>query len=630
MLLSGIGYAPALLPDELLYSWVARLAVLNAMGTPRECLARIFGCDTLVPGIDLPTSLLAVWQQLEGWLPFGTVDELLDAGTLLPYHRPFLTELRYESVRQTLLRGNGKGLKTQMGRVANRFGANPSLRWCAQCSTNSLVRHGSPYWMRRHQLPGVSCCTIHGIQLQHVQLSTRTNSQQLILPSPAATMPQQQQQRADAQQLRFAALSEELLVSELPVINPKQRSTAYRDAAMALGYRSRHGRVDYPGLSVAVRRQFGDFEGFDHRERLLSTSARPLRWIADLIERSDRSAHPICHLVLIDFLFGSVAAFKNACTALSHADTPTAREAALQFSYVEDRSPAAPPAIDSEAVLQDTALSCRRAARMLGKSVTTIVSQRRARGIAIRERRKSITPAVMKRIRLELNTSTPPSIVASRCGVSVSTVYRVRAQLPSSGPTQLVQRLEEETAMRRRRWTMALNSCRAAGGKAARGIAPADYAWLYRHDREWLASTTMTARRPRVPRARVDWAERDAQLTELMLKHLEVLRSETPPTRITRDRLIRPLGKAMVQRNQQRLPNLHSQINQAAESQEEFRVRRVDYAIASIVRTGQDLKLWRVKRLSGLRLWSEALTAHANYRISRLNAQNPVRPDRLS
>ena len=89
MLSSRIAYAPELLPDELFYSWLARLAQLNAIGSPRECLMRIFGINSIVPSVDLPTRLLAAQLHMGDCSPFETLDDLLEAGTLLPYHRPF-------------------------------------------------------------------------------------------------------------------------------------------------------------------------------------------------------------------------------------------------------------------------------------------------------------------------------------------------------------------------------------------------------------------------------------------------------------------------------------------------------------------------------------------------------------
>lgn len=167
----------------------------------------------------------------------------------------------------------------------------------------------------------------------------------------------------------------------------------------------------------------------------------------------------------------------------------------------------------------------------------------------------------------------------------------------------------------------------------ARSRASADYAWLYRHDRAWLALTINNSKQPvqhgnTLP-GRVDWVRRDTEFCERLLQQLGRLRDEAPPQRLTKTRLVRPLGETMVRRNLGKLPQLDALLNKVTESAQAFGMRRVDYAIDLLVKEGKQLQLWRIQRLAGLRRWSSALTIHANQQIKRINAQNPLRPDGL-
>lgn len=630
----GISYAPALLPDELFYSWLGRLAALNAVGAPRDVLQRLFGCRTLVPSVDLPTRLLAMTQQLGGLLPFTTLTELLEHGTLLPYHRPFLTTACYARVCHSLLHGDGKGLKTQMGRVANRFGANPALRSCPVCLADSWDHHGSLYWMRRHQLPGVNCCTIHGILLQNLPLQARTHRQRLILPD---AMPGAQRSiRAEVRQLRFAQLSQDLVEASLPAMTPMQRALAYRDAALALGFRTRRNRVDFHALADALRHHFDDFHGFDHQARLLDTAAHPLVWLRSLLDLPQRSLHPICHLLLIEFLFGSIAAFEIACgrcdMRLHYSPLSALSLATAAVVHVSSSA----PTIEHEAALRDTSLSCRQVAKKIGRSVTTVVAWRRAQNIPIRERRKLLHPSVIEQVVIALGSLSSLPAVAARTGVSLSSVYRILAQNPSTPrPSQDATDIAQ-LSLRRARWIEALLACEKEGiGQVTRvrARANADYAWLYRHDRAWLASSTPNATSPfeerSKGRSRVDWVRRDAQLSLLLQQQLDSLLDESPPKRWTKTRLMRPLGETMVRRNQGKLPQLCALLDKAAESVQAFGMRRVDYAIALLVKDGQQLQLWRIQRLAGLRRWSDPLTTYSNRRIELLSDQNSLRSNGL-
>lgn len=640
---TGVAYAPPLLPDELLYSWLARVAALNAMGAPRDVLKLLFGCRTLVPSVDLPTRLLSMAHRLGGWLPFTTLDELLEGGTLLPYHRPFLTAESHSRVRHSLLHGNGKGLKTLMGRVANRFGAHPALRSYPGCSADSWSRYGSLYWMRRHQLPGVNCCAIHGVLLQGTPLQARTHRHRLLLPKAAPRT--EHTVLADARQLRFAQLSQDLVDGALPVIAPVQRAATYRAAALAMGYGTRRGRVEFPALADALRRRFDDFEGFDHQGRLLSTAAQPLGWLRPLFDKPQRSLHPICHLLLIEFLFGSVAAFKAACATCNPAPQAghleelclahTARASGGAGAAEAHASPSE-QAIEHDDILCDPSLSCREVAARIGKSVTTVVAWRRARAMPIRERRKSLHPTVIDRVLKATGSLCSLPAVAARTGVSLSSVYRILAQYPATPRPRQDASDIAQGPLRRERWVAALRACGKEGMgpvTAARARAGADYAWLYRHDRVWLAATTLKAEPPSQHRnygpSRVDWVRRDADLCQLLQQQLGIFRDELSPRRVTKTRLMRPLGETMVRRNLGQLPQLAALLDKEVESALAFGMRRVDHAIALLVSEGAQLQLWRVQRLAGLRRWSPDLITHANRQVERLNAQNSLRPHGL-
>lgn len=613
------------------------------MGAPRDVLELVFGSRTIVPSVDLPTRLLAMAHRMGGWLPFSNLDELLEVGTLLPYHRPFLTTEIHSRVRHGLLQGNGNGLKTLLGRVANRFGAHPALRSCPGCMADSWSRHGSLYWMRQHQLPGVNCCAIHGIQLHDVPLQARTHRQRLLLP--IATPGTQHAIPADARQFRFAKLSQDLVEGALPAIAPVQRAATYRAAALALGYGTRRDRVEFPALIDAVRQRFDDFEGFDHQGRLLATAAQPLGWLRPLFDKPQRSLHPICHLLLIEFLFGSVPAFKAACVGCDPA--PQARSLdVLSLAHtakapgvageVEAHASPSGRAVDHEDTLRDPSLSCRTVAERIGKSVTTVVAWRRARAIPIRERRKSLHPTVIDQVLKAVCSLCSLPAVAARTGVSLSSVYRILAQYPATPRPHQDAAGIAQGPLRRARWVAALQACGKEGMglvTAARARAGADYAWLYRHDRAWLVSTTLKAVPSSQPchngPVRVDWARRDAELCQLLQQQLGMLRDEVPPRRLTKTRLMRPLGETMVRQNLGRLPELGAMLDEVVESELVFGMRRIDHAIDRLVRDGAQLQLWRIQRLAGLRRWSNALTTHANQQIDRLNAQNSLRPDGL-
>jgi len=219
-------------------------------------------------------------------------------------------------------------------------------------------------------------------------------------------------------------------------------------------------------------------------------------------------------------------------------------------------------------------------------------------------------------------------MVAKRSDVSLSTVYRILTEHPSLRKVHDELSLNVETLTRRDGWLTALRKHQDAGVGVVRATAAADYAWLYRHDHAWLSSIAPTHQHKR-RRPRVDWAKRDKELTQKLHQHLAAWRDEAPPVRVTKTRLMRSLGEAMVRHNEQNLPNLYAELHQATESHEAFQTRRVSMAIAVLARTGPDFQLWRVKKIAGLRHWSRTLIDHACKEIELLNAQSPLHSNSL-
>ncbi|MEJ1937923.1 TnsD family Tn7-like transposition protein, partial [Nostoc sp. NIES-2111] len=244
-------------------------------------------------------------------------------------------------------------------------------------------------------------------------------------------------------------------------MSPDRRAAVYLDAARALGFGTRRGRIDVRMIAGEIRREFDDFQGFEHQGRLLATAAHPLAWLRPLFDQPERSLHPVCHLLLIEYLFGSVAAFKTACSA----DASTLK-GAPQLPVMQAESETRPTDVRSisprsspsarELVLRDPSLSCRQVATQVGLSVTTVVTWRRAHGIPIRERRKRLHPSVIDKVLEALESVSSTAAVAAETGVSLSSVYRILAQHPMAIRRRLCKIDSEQTSLRRARWVSAV------------------------------------------------------------------------------------------------------------------------------------------------------------------------------
>ncbi|MBI1891250.1 MAG: TniQ family protein [Burkholderiales bacterium] len=606
-------YIPELLPDELLYSWLARLAALNAYHHPREFLLAIVGSSNAVLSVDLPTLLDSMHRRLGDMFPFSTPIDAIQRGTLYPYHRPFISPDRNEAIVQMLLHEGGKGLKTLLGRVANRFGASQPLRYCPACFEADYTRFGVPYWRRVHQLPGVICCVIHATRLLDHELPSTTAHKQRLIPPAFELGKHSVIHIASKNQIKLAILSIDLLKAALPPLAGDVRALVYGKAAKDRGLVNSRGRVCHGQIVGAIRKRFNDFSGFEHRARLLASAAQPLRWVADIFNRPERAVHPLCHLLLIDLLWDGVDEFSKAILEVTNGNCEPKVDAGSKVI-----SPARFSKHDRgmSQILQDTSISCRSAAELLGMSVTTVVNRRRALGIPISERRKLLDGEKISAINTSLGRGYALVTIAHRHNVSLSTVYRLLSQDASLLAARNRTEHKQVRARQREHWLKALNRKKSDGVNHARKIAADSYAWLYRNDRPWLMQINKQFRVPCKRIARVDWSKRDDKLCQALSRFIKQFFGNRPRLRLSKTMMLRQLGETNVRAHWSKLPRLASMIEGHAESILDFQKRRIDWAIDALKRDSVSLPLWRIQRAAGLKTWSPSLRAYARQRLT--------------
>jgi hypothetical protein len=593
-----ICFMPELLPDELLYSFIGRMSTMNALGNTRERMQLFFGERNLIAIVDLPTRLEYFQKALGELSPWSSALQIINQATIYPYHRPFLTEYRHIAIENLLLRGSGKSLKTLLGRVANRFGAAPELRFCSACLMADIRRYGISYWHRSHQLPGVTACPVHKSSLVVYSKDYQNVHRQRIILAPGTWAAEFPIREPNPRQLAFASLSNELMWAGLPSLESANYQSVYRNAIFRFGLNKKR-YVDYEGLALAVRAYYRDFEGFPHRDRLLSTQRNPLSWLRTLIERPNRSSHPICHLLLIGFLFNTI---EELCQQLMHKSLQ-ANDSIT--SCLRPHTSYLPPA-PNEHLIRDVKLSCREVARLTNRSVTTIVNKRRALGLAISERPKNVRPDTTAKIVSMLDKGVAPREVAVDCNASLSTVYRLLAQTPNLEPDAAARRFELERDKRRQLWTELLSTNPSVGTTIARNKSASTYAWLYRNDTEWLQEKSSAFRVCRTSRGRVDWPQRDVELCAIVRAFVATVQRLANRPRISRTMMTRHIGDASVRANLPRLPNLKMTLDELEESKLSYQRERIYLAAGTLLATGQPVTNWRVQRMAGIRTWSKA------------------------
>ncbi len=599
----ALGTVPVAMPDELLYSLIARTISHNAIAPPRYGMELFFGSRNAIPSIDLPTNLMAVQQRLGKFSPYQSVEQLIDVATLYPYFRPFLSVERHERCMAILRDGGGQALKVLMGIVANGFGAAHALRYCASCQRESFDAYGTLFWQRSQNLPGVVCCLVHGIGLSEYPLLLAASHRQKMLLPPLQHQANATGASLGKHTLTFARLSADLMAANLAPICPQLRSVVYQAAIRNLGLGRRNGKPEYTLLADAVRAYYNDFGEFRHASRLLSTTKTPLRWIQDCIERPQRALHPICHLTLIGFLFEGiedfVAAIKSEATAIQNkASIP--RNVNSRDVIVTSRN---------STNFFDPAISCRTVAAELGLSVTTVVNLRRNHKIPISERRKHIQPALVEKITQDLLTGKGIIRIAKKYSVSIGSIYRILQQQPETKVSREQSQIGTEKLVRREKWMKSLGTNHGKGIKAARAAAPNVYAWLYRHDRQWLNEQNRKCYRVKAKHIpRIDWARRDALLVSSAIQFVDTMKETKSRPRISKTLILRYLGCSdLVRAYPEKLPRIVALLPTLAETVFEHQKYRIEQAVATLILLGTSPAMWQILRKAGIKVVSKEI-----------------------
>jgi hypothetical protein len=129
------------------------------------------------------------------------------------------------------------------------------------------------------------------------------------------------------------------------------------------------------------------------------------------------------------------------------------------------------------------------------------------------------------------------------------------------------------------------------------------YTWLYRNNKEWLNSNSPKATNNISINRRINWNDRDGEiLMEVKAVVESMLNSCEKPERITVSKIGKKIGRlSLLEKHLDRLPLTKSYVDKSVESIDEFRKRRILWAIKTLKREGEEVRAWKVIKKAGIR-----------------------------
>lgn len=297
-----LNYFPAVYPDELLYSVLARY-VKHAGGNRKCIIQQLFGTDRIRSGIAFQSNL----RELSNCLPKIrelSPKKIAQTTTLFPYFYAFMSDARRNSDFEILAGSASRSIQLRLGRRTQQgVGLAPFLRYCLRCRADMLDKYGELYWRRSHQLPGVLVCADHDCPLVDSSVVSKISSHDRFIAANEVNCPYIAKVLTWAGSnelnrqiiLRIAKLSSAFLMPQVSLKDENEWRAGYRAALFERGFGETNGNIDIVALQEAFAMMFGD---------ILSVvpELAPNRWIKGIITKSHKTSSPLHHIAIIIFI----------------------------------------------------------------------------------------------------------------------------------------------------------------------------------------------------------------------------------------------------------------------------------------------------------------------------------------
>lgn len=309
-----LSFVPPLLPNQTIYSWVALFHEMSGNSTVDQTRLQLFGTARGRWDFHIPSHLNELCASTQ--LRLGSPEAIVRDATIIPYYTKFHAPRITANVLNQV-RGNGiGGLARELGMTRSIFTAHPPRRSCHECVITDEDQYGFAYWRRDHQLPGVLVCKTHGTPLLELPFGRDSIQRKIFL------WPNNDWNVRDAQSTRdwsvatlnalnhLAQLAANMAGGDLDggYSMQKMRNTCLS----ALQKQSLMASDSTLNLSLALR-DYGDhyaiLQGLPEFSSAIRRSIEPVLF---LLGGTEHRTHPLEWMLIIDWLFGDWATFREA------------------------------------------------------------------------------------------------------------------------------------------------------------------------------------------------------------------------------------------------------------------------------------------------------------------------------
>jgi DNA-binding Lrp family transcriptional regulator len=601
-----LSFFPNPYPDELLYSVLARYNVRSGNISPKITLRELFGNEKATAIVDLPCNLEVLIKMLSNFSNYTYLDFVYN-NTLFPIYAPFIPEERTKLILKTMKNSNGSSINTRIGIMANTVHNPTYLRFCPLCFEDDIKRFGEAYWHRIHQIPGVILCPKDSSFILNSLVHWHEMNKHEYVAADKCN--------CNIYPYKFGFNAEEtnklLKLSEGVnwVLNSKVDSNGmnwfyekYIDILINKDYATPKGRVHQDDFIKDFCKYYDD--------NILKISQSEIdidgdeNWLSSIVRKPRKAFHPIRHILLINFLQLSVKEFfseKHDYKPFGWGPWPCLNKASNHYH---------------QNVINDISITYDNKVKQPVGTFTCncgfVYSRRgpdQSEGDLYKIGRIKEFGLVWEGKLKELSGDGSLSFreIARQLNVDTNTVIKyIKAEtniIKEFKNNEADKQLEINRKKYREKLVKLKNENAEMTRTQLRHLDDAAYEWLHRKDKQWLNENLPTCKPRVIINERVNWEQRDFELLNKAKQIVkELLSTGEKPERITISRIGKLIcAQTLLEKHIDKLPKTNKYLKSVIEDVEAFQIRRIKWVAIEMLNSGEQLKVWAIKRKSGIR-----------------------------
>lgn len=592
--------------DELIYSAIARYHYYTGNIDYKDTLEELFGKRSIVPSLEIGSNLDTLSKNLNS---LYTPEYIINHHTIFPFYSPFLPSARKEELIEEIKYEDGNGIYTRLGIVAGSICKKDGIYYCPCCAKKDIENYGETYIHREHQLQGVYVCPHDGAELKRYSLDKHNSSRIEFIRLDKKLIDFRDIRVLENKYYeKFYKISQNayyLLQADLHKISKEKILEKYKNMLYEKDLTTSSKRVKQRELYE----EFISFYG-DEFLKLIECSIDnndEYNWLRVVTRDLKRTVHPIRHLLLINFLEDDIGNFfkyinkeykpfgDGPWPCLNKVASHYSRKVVNNLKITEDYKTRVPVGTFT---CECGFIYSRKGPDKVENDIYRIGSIK-SFGSVWEDKLKSYLEEGKYGLReISRVMKCDPKTILKYDGLLEINYFKGAGNIVE--PKEKVSDNNLEKYKQYILKTIAMNPI--ATRTDLREMCKKEYIYLYRKDKMWLDKNLPQQIKVIQPNQRVDWNKRDAEYLALIKAKYEALLNKDVPIRITKSIIGKSLGILPdLEKNLNKLPKTDKYLKLILETVEEFQIRRCKKLIDNKIEDNEEIKLWEIQRLAGLR-----------------------------